>query len=110
MILSLVLIGGAVGATIRGAVGHGMRAWLPTGTLAVNLVACFGLGLATGIDGTVGTAIRIGLFGALSTWSSLAFEIGAMLRRRDLALACSTLGVSIGGGVGLAWLGLELAP
>ncbi len=108
MIIVFIALAGAAGACVRGLIGHGMSARLPWGTLVVNLLASFGLGLATAWDGPTATIASIGALGALSTWSSLAYELDAMVRRHEGQLAAAYLLISITGGIGMAWLGIRL--
>lgn len=109
MLPLLLFAAGALGSTGRGLIGFRLNGRLPSGTFLANTTACFLLGLASQWDGVTGTAVRIGLLGSLSTWSSLAFEVSTMWRigRRAEAAAYLTLTVVLG--VGLAWVGLRLA-
>ena len=77
--LLLVMLGGAVGAVIRHLVDRLMpAAVIPLGTLAVNVAGSFVLGLLAGLgsslSGGVGALVGTGLCGALTTWSTFAFQ------------------------------------
>lgn len=110
MMLALALMtAGAVGSTARGLLGFRLNRRLPTGTFIANLVACLFLGLVSEWDGATGTAVRVGLLGSLSTWSSFAFEVSMMWRVGRRADAFAYLTITVVLGVGSAWLGLRLA-
>ncbi len=83
---------------------------LPVGTFLVNVIASFLLGYLNTLEGPVGVAIRIGLLGALSTWSTLAAEVTKMWRdgRRNESLAY--LSATVGVGIAAAAVGLAWAP
>lgn len=91
--------GGRAGSTVG----------LPWGTLVVNLVAAFAVGMLFGRMGEFATITRVGALGALSTWSTLALEIVDLFRHRQWLTAGGYLLVSVVGGIALAWLGLTLA-
>lgn len=96
-------IGGAFGAVFRWVIAMLVAArtswptW--TGTLIANLLACFGVGLLISLtDPLDSTMLIAGFFGALSTFSTFAFELTVLLlqrRRLELALAMM-LTVSLG--------------
>ena len=112
MIVVWVGVGAAVGAPLRyltdRALQHRFGALLPVGTLAVNLVASFLLGLLAGVHAlspAVAALVGSGFCGALSTWSTFGFETVRLIQRRDRMVAALHLAVSVLGGVGLAALG-----
>lgn len=113
MIAVWVGLGAAVGAPLRYLTDRAMQlrwsARFPAGTLSVNLLASFVLGILAGAHALhPGTAALIGtgFCGALSTWSTLAYEVVA-LRERLIAVAYLTF--SVVAGLGLAALGWALA-
>ena len=101
----LVAIGGALGAALRADVTKRLSHldW-PVATMALNTAASFLLGVF--IDQSV--VITAGLLGALSTWSTLAYELVTLGRQRSLGHAAAAASVSLVAGVGAAWLGLQL--
>ncbi len=118
----LVAAGGALGAVGRYLVtlmAHRLfGAGLPWGTLAVNLVGCFLIGLVMGwtLDGRSGLSeparllLVTGLLGGLTTFSSFGLETVELLRAgRGLAGIGYALG-SLLLGVAAAALGLAMAP
>ena len=82
---SLVLV--AVGAAFGGIGRYWLGRLLPElyGTLAANTIACFLLGVITSVESShlgPGTTLLAGMgfSGALSTWSTLAKELGELIR------------------------------
>ena len=113
----LVGIGAIPGAWLRlKAVNH-FEPMVPKkhwGTFAVNVVACFGLGLVLGLyqrcSANTGLALLIGVgfFGSLSTFSTFAVELLNTLKQKHW-LEALLLGVgSILGGLVAAGLGYGL--
>lgn len=109
-----VAVGAMIGAPLRyvtdRAVQSRHRAGFPFGTLTVNLVACFVLGLLTGLAPLVPTvvvlAVGTGLCGSLSTYSTFSYETFALLEKRAALAATLNLVGSVIAGVGLAAVGL----
>lgn len=103
-------VGGAFGAVLRWVIAMVVvaRTCWPTwtGTLIANLLACFGVGLLISLTDTLDRALLIaGFFGALSTFSTFAFELTVLLlqrRRLELLLAAS---LTVGLGPLLYWAG-----
>ena len=107
--LNLLLIGiaGAIGALSRYGISVGMRTMFgdhfPLGTLIVNVVGCFLLGLMTGfldekfLDEKTGKEVReilgVGFLGALTTFSTFALAVATRLEEGQL-LAASTNAVA----------------
>ena len=72
----LVALGAAVGAPLRYTAGRLLDGRLPWGTVAVNLVGSFLLGLLAGL-GLAGSGLALlgtGFCGALTTYSSFAVQ------------------------------------
>ena len=116
-----VAVGGAVGAVGR----YWISGWIsrvtaqhpfPFGTLSVNLVGAFILGLVMGattsgrflVNPTIRILITIGCLGALTTFSTFAYETLEALRTGDFRIALANVGISIIAGLFAAWLGLNL--
>ena len=109
MTLVLVMLGGAFGAVVRYAVDQWTPAWkLPLATLAVNVTGSLLLGLLAGLAGALtgplGALLGTGFCGALTTWSTLAFQAVTLPRRT----AAIYLGVTLVLGLTAAWLGQTL--
>ena len=113
MHLLLVAIGGFFGAIARFRVSrklNGKSPVLPIGTLTVNLLGSFLLGLITGsaADSKIALLFGTGFMGAFTTFSTLKLEMVQMnenRRRKQLALY---LLVTYGGGILLAYAGYLL--
>ena len=78
------------------------------GTWAANMVACSVLGFVYGQGVLVAMAVGTGFAGALSTWSTLAKELGQLIKDKDYsealryALATALLGL-VAAGIGMRW-------
>lgn len=109
----LVLVGGALGAPARYLLDfwiqslHG-RDW-PWGTLAVNWIGSFALGLAAGLDPSMASLISVGFIGAFTTWSTFSVEIVRLGQKDGWSQAMGYLTLSIIGGLALAFCGHTLS-
>ena len=110
----LVALGAAVGAPLRHLVNHWGREHLgttpPAGTLAVNVVGSFVLGLLV-VSGTTGAPLAllgVGFCGALTTFSTLALEVWDAATGGRRVEATAVVGLSLLLGVGAAWAGWAL--
>lgn len=103
----LVVVLGGLGALLRALMAKALPPLV--GTLFINLVAAFALGLSAAWTGVAADGLRIGLLGAASTWSTLANELALLLRERRFVRAGTYLGISLLLGVGAAWLGLQIS-
>jgi len=103
--LLLIALGGALGTLARYGTGAVLalptqRVGFPFGTLAVNLVGCFIMGLLQGIflDRLVAQqyrqALLIGVLGGYTTFSSYGWETTAFLRDSQWMMAAINIGVS----------------
>ena len=89
MTVLLVATGAAVGAVLRYLAGHLLDDRLPWGTILVNVVGSFLLGLFSGLALADGTAalLGVGLAGALTTYSAFAVQThDAGVRRGTLTV------------------------
>jgi len=95
--LALVAVGGFAGAISRYAVAGVLPGSFPWGTLAVNVLGSFALGVVVSapVDGTVALIVGTGFCGAFTTFSSFAFETVRLFetgqRRRATATAVGGL-------------------
>jgi len=111
MTLLLIGLGAAVGAPARyltdRAIGRRLGGAFPFGTLCVNLVASFVLGLLVGLDASarMTALVGTGFCGALSTWSTLGYETFRLAEDREHRLAVANLALSLVAGLGAAVLG-----
>ena len=109
--------GGFVGALARyGLSGLVLRqvplTTFPYGTLVVNLLGCFLIGVVTGLaDGRqlFGPAFRtfalIGVLGGFTTFSTFGYETFAMIRDTGYLRAAINVGAHVVFGLTLVWLG-----
>lgn len=98
---------GGFGAVVRVVVSRGLPPLV--GTAAINLSAAFMLGLSADWTGFAADGFRIGLLGAASTWSTLALELATLIREGRRVRAGVYLVLSLGLGVGAAWIGLQVS-
>lgn len=104
--LLLVMLGGAVGSGARYLVGRAALtalgpAW-PWGTLTVNIVGGFAMGLVTGMLARHGTGgdtwrllLAVGVLGGFTTFSAFSLETVTMVERGALFAALAYVLVSV---------------
>ena len=97
MTVVLVALGAAVGAPLRYVVSTRLDREVPWGTLAVNVVGSFVLGLLVvrSVDGDAYALLGVGFCGGLTTYSSCAVQT-VRLRGRGPAYAAATIVLSLG--------------
>lgn len=113
-----VALGGSFGAVTRFLVSSGIYQWLgrgfPYGTLVVNIMGSFLLGLLTEtlilqritITFEYRAAILIGFIGSFTTFSTFSLETFYLLEQGHLSKAALNIAVSISACVLAIWLGL----
>ena len=115
--LLLVMIGGAAGAGLRYEAGRLALArfgsGFPWGTLGVNLLGSFAIGILAALLMADGAADRplwlllsVGLLGGFTTFSAFSLELVAMVERGQPLAAASYAAASVLGGLLLAFAGL----
>ncbi|MDP9116653.1 MAG: fluoride efflux transporter CrcB [Actinomycetota bacterium] len=119
MTVLLVFAGGALGSVLRyltdRLVQSRHRIEFPFGTLTVNLVGCFVLGLVaggvvrSGWPGNVQSLVGTGLCGGLTTYSAFSVEVLALAQRHHPARAAGYVALSVTAGIALAAAGWTLA-
>ncbi len=123
MLIRMLLIGagGFAGAILRyGMAGAVQRLFpattFPWGTLAVNLLGCLVIGVATGLADSrqVLTAearmfLLIGVLGAFTTYSTFGYETFALLRDAEHMRALLNVLAHVLVGLACVWLGYVLA-
>ena len=119
--LVLIALGGAAGASARHLVGQAALRWIgpewPYGTLAVNILGGFFMGLLVGWIAMTGrpdaTALRytlgVGLLGGFTTFSAFSLEVVLMIERKQAAAAAGYAALSVAGAVAALFVGLMLA-
>jgi fluoride exporter len=111
-----VFLGGGIGATARywmtGVVYRWWGSGFPYGTLLVNLIGCFLIGLLmTGFEERfmVNPSLRIfltvGILGGFTTFSTFGFETIAMMRDAEYLYAFANIGVSVIVCLGATYIG-----
>jgi fluoride exporter len=106
------VVAAGVGALARTEAGrrwnrHQGLAW---GTLIVNVVGSFGLGLLHGVGPPTITIIGVGGLGAFTTFSSFARDAVALAEARQVALCFAYITISCSAGIGAAALGMAVNP
>ena len=104
-------VAAGVGALARAEAGrrwnrHEGLAW---GSLIVNVVGSFALGLLHDVGPPAITIIGVGGLGAFTTFSSFAHDAVALAEARQFALSVSYVTISCAAGIGAAALGMAVA-
>jgi fluoride exporter len=118
--LSLVALGGALGAVGRfwlgGALLRQLGNGFPWGTLAANLIGSFAAGfIAVWLEGRGSAALYwrafliVGVLGALTTYSALMLECLLYAKSQRNGLMFGYLATTLVAGFGLVWLGARVA-
>ncbi|AVS74080.1 fluoride efflux transporter CrcB [Paracidovorax cattleyae] len=116
--IAVICLAACVGALMR----WGFALWLnpggliPWGTLAVNLIGgyCIGIALAVftsrpDIDPAWRLLVVTGFLGTLTTFSSFSGEVVSMLMQQRFGLAFGTIALHLGGSLALTWAGMRSA-
>lgn len=96
--LASVFVGGALGGMARYLLSR-----LRWGTLIANTLACLLLGWAPS-----SLLLGAGIAGALSTWSTLAKELGTLITQRRWAQALGYFALTLALGLGAVLVGNRL--
>jgi len=119
--LIVIALGGAFGAVMRFLVSTGIYQWLgrgfPYGTLTVNLIGSFLMGLLAEalisqritIALDYRAAILIGFMGAFTTFSTFSLDTFYLLEQGQLNKAALNVAISVGSCLFSVWLGLLFA-
>ena len=104
-----VALGGGAGAVCRFLAGviAPKPGGFPIGTLAVNMLGCFLIGLLAQLDDRMRCLVVTGFLGGFTTYSAFGLESLELLQNRP-GQALIYLGVHIAGGLAAVWLGLAL--
>jgi len=109
--------GGFIGSILRYLVGLGVQRFFAPqtfllGTLCVNIIGCFFIGLLNGLaNGRIQFSEEargfffIGLLGGFTTFSSFAFETYTLARTQHLAFSLANIAAQIVFGLAAVWLG-----
>ena len=117
----IVGMGGFLGSVSRFAVGGWVQRLapavaFPVGTLLVNIVGCFLIGLTTGFiefrqlfGPNARLFLLIGVLGGFTTFSSFAHETTSLARDGDMLRALANIGLQVVLGLAASGLGYGLA-
>ena len=117
----IVGLGGFLGSGFRFAVSGLMHRLLPAvlfpvGTLTVNLLGCFVIGLLGGwaenlesFSPNARLFLFLGVLGGFTTFSTFGYESMALLRDRQVAWALLNVGVHVIVGLGAVWAGYSIS-
>ncbi len=115
----MVAAGGAAGAAARYLVyvlaGQFLGTGFPFGTLIVNIVGSFIMGVLVegmALAWTIGEQMRlflaVGVLGAFTTFSTFSLDVGLLYERGRIALIALYVSVSVIGSIGALFLGMYL--
>jgi fluoride exporter len=118
--VALVALGGLVGSIARywlaGAVQHLTDSGFPSGTLVVNVLGSFVIGLVMALSlerGLVDDEVRIllttGFCGGFTTMSTFSYETLFLMRDGDRLLALGNICATLAACFGATWAGTVLA-
>ena len=111
---------GALGAVARYGLAGLVHRWsdlrFPVGTLAVNVLGCFLLGLLASLSlerwsvgPTTRAALLVGLLGAFTTFSAFSYETLVLMREGTIWRAALNVGLSVLLCLLAAWAGVAAA-
>ncbi len=115
-----VALGGAFGAVLRFLISSGVYQWLgrgfPYGTLTVNIIGSFLIGLMTealllqrvALSVEYRSAILIGLFGSLTTFSTFSLDTLYLIEQGQLSKASLNIVLSVFVCILAVWIGLTM--
>jgi len=119
----LVFLGGGIGSVLRWTTGlAALRLFgpdWPWGTLTVNVVGCFAMGLLFRLLGPTGVSearllLLTGVLGGFTTFSAFALDSALLLFRQEIGgllwYLAGTMTLSFGGIAAGLWLGKWLSP
>lgn len=116
----MAAMGGAIGAAGRYLVGVGAIRFLgpgfPWGTLTVNVVGCFIMGLLIemfalrySVTNEIRTFLTTGILGGFTTFSAFSLDFATLMERKAQGLAVVYLGASVGLSILALFAGLYIA-
>mgnify|MGYP003542427954 FL=1 len=117
----LVGIGGFVGSVFRYWISGWVQSvvsqsWRPVGTLAVNVIGCFLIGLLMGmadfrqlLKPDARLLLVVGLLGGFTTFSAFGYETFALARDREFGAALLNIGAQVIVGLAAVWAGYTIS-
>jgi fluoride exporter len=113
-----VAIGGALGSVARHGLNYVVHSrWLdtrfPVGTVAVNIVGCFLIGLLTGMIAGRRIALPlhwrefvfVGVLGGFTTFSTFGLDTYTLARSHSSEAAAMNVAANMIGGLAAVWIG-----
>jgi CrcB protein len=109
----LIAVGGAAGSVGRYALAQNIDVrlgWSPWGTLLVNVLGCFAIGIAAGYTDRswVRPLVMVGVLGGFTTFSSFGLQTVTLLQQGDTGKALLYVGLSLALCLLAVWGGLTL--
>ena len=116
--LFLVGCGGFVGSVARYVISGLVQRLsgsftIPYGTLAVNLIGCFAIGVLGGLfesrsvfSESARVFLMVGMLGGFTTFSTFGYESFGFLRDGELPAALGNVLVQVVVGIGAVWAGV----
>ena len=114
-----IALGGAIGAVARHFVTHWSAVVLgngfPWGTLTVNVIGCFVMGVLTEVMAQVWSPavewrafLTVGMLGAFTTFSTFSLDFAALHGRGEMLQAVLYVAVSMSGSVAAIFAGMSV--
>ena len=114
-----IALGGALGAVARHFISHwsvvALGNGFPWGTLTVNVVGCFALGVVVEVMALVWSPatdwrafLTVGVLGAFTTFSAFALDISILHERGEMLQAILYVTVSVAGSIAAIFAGMSL--
>jgi CrcB protein len=116
-----IAVGGALGSVARHAVNHAAHTrWFvttfPAGTLLVNVIGCFVIGLLAGLIAADRIALRfhwrefvfVGILGGFTTFSTFGLDTFVLARTHSPGQAALNVAGQVVGGLVAVWVGYQL--
>ncbi len=101
--LAMVALGGAFGSVLRYLLSVWLNSAFPYGTLAVNIVGCFAMGLLAGYGAFMGALpepwrifLMVGVLGGFTTFSAFSLDVLTLVERGQVAQAAAYVLLSVG--------------
>lgn len=118
--LLFVAMGGAVGAVLRYGISSGIYSWFgrsfPYGTLAVNVLGSFAIGLLSilliekfEIPHEIRLGLVVGVLGALTTFSTFSWDTLDLMQQGMMQKAFVNVLLNVVVCIGAAWMGAQWA-
>lgn len=97
-----VAAGGALGSVLRYLTGIALNGPFPYGTLAVNTIGCFLMGLLAGYGSFMGQVpepgrifLMVGVLGGFTTFSAFSLDVLTLVERGQHTQAVLYIGLSV---------------